>query len=93
MHIVTVLINSLEATFLTISSNVKVPLEVRRQRGSVPRVGDLNAGDLGSNSGLGLLNNFVLGDPRGKFPSFEIAKWFASYQLGFFRRSGLNSCR
>ena len=38
-----------------------------RQHGSVVRVGDLNAGDPGSNSRLGLLNEFVLGDPRGKF--------------------------
>ena len=29
------------------------------------RVGDLNAGDPGSNPRLGLLNEFVLGDPRG----------------------------
>ena len=39
----------------------------RRQSGSVVRVGDLNAGDLGSNPQLGLLNEFVLSDPRGKF--------------------------
>ena len=31
------------------------------------RVGDLNVEDLGSNPQLGLLNEFVLGDPRGKF--------------------------
>ena len=31
------------------------------------RVGDLNAGDPGTNPRLGLLNGFVLGDPRGKF--------------------------
>ena len=31
------------------------------------RAGDLNAEDLGSNPQLGLLNGFVLGDPRGKF--------------------------
>ena len=29
--------------------------------------GDLNAGDPGSNLRLGLLNVFVLGDPRNKF--------------------------
>ena len=39
---------------------------ILRQRGSVVRVGNLNAGDPGSNP-LGLLNEFVLGDPRGKF--------------------------
>ena len=39
----------------------------RRQRDSVVRAGDLNAGDPGSNPRLGLLNEFVLGDPRGKF--------------------------
>ena len=31
------------------------------------RVGEMNAEDLGSNSRLGLLNEFVLGDPKGKF--------------------------
>ena len=31
------------------------------------KVGDLNAGDPGSNPRLRLLNEFVLGDPRGKF--------------------------
>ena len=31
------------------------------------RVEALNAEDLGSNPRLGLLNEFVLGDPRGKF--------------------------
>ena len=40
---------------------------ILRQRGSVVRVGNLNAGDPGSNPRLGLLNEFVLGDPRGKF--------------------------
>ena len=39
----------------------------RRQRGSVVRVGDLNTENLGSNPQLGLLNEFVLGEPRGKF--------------------------
>ena len=39
----------------------------RRQRGLVVRVGDLNTEDPGSNPRLGLLNGFVLGDPRGKF--------------------------
>ena len=38
----------------------------RRQRGSVVRVGDLYAEDPGSNPLLGLLNEFVLGDPRDK---------------------------
>ena len=38
-----------------------------RQRGSVVRVGNLNAEDPGSNPRLGLLNEFVLGDLRGKF--------------------------
>ena len=38
-----------------------------RQRGSVVRVGDLNAEDPGSNPRLGLLNEFILCDPRGKF--------------------------
>ena len=42
-------------------------LSLRRQRGSVIRVGDLNAEDSGSNPRLGLLNEFVLGDPRGNF--------------------------
>ena len=37
-----------------------------RQHGSVVRVGALNAEDAGSNPRLGLLNEFVLGDPRGK---------------------------
>ena len=36
------------------------------QRGSVVRVGDLNAEDPGSNPRHELLNEFVLGDPRGK---------------------------
>ena len=36
-------------------------------RGSVVRVRDLNAEDPGSNLQLGLLNDFVLGDPWGKF--------------------------
>ena len=40
---------------------------LRRQCGSVVRVGALNAGDPHSNPRLGLLNEFVLGDPRGKF--------------------------
>ena len=44
-----------------------VNLFVKRQRDSVVRVGDLNAGDPGSNPQLGLLNEFVLGDPRGNF--------------------------
>ena len=39
---------------------------IRRQRGSVVRVGDLYAEDAGSNPLLGLLNEFVLGDPRDK---------------------------
>ena len=38
-----------------------------RQRDSVVRVGDLITEDPGSNPRLGLLNEFVLGDPRGKF--------------------------
>ena len=38
-----------------------------RQRGSVIRVGDLNAEDPGSNPPFRLRNEFVLGDPRGKF--------------------------
>ena len=38
----------------------------RRRRGSVGRVGDLNAEDPGSILRLGLLNEFVLGDPRDK---------------------------
>ena len=33
----------------------------------VVRVGDLNAGDPGSDPRLGLLNEIVLGDPWGKF--------------------------
>ena len=37
------------------------------QRGSMVRVGDLNAEDPGSNHRLGLLNEFILSDPRGKF--------------------------
>ena len=41
--------------------------ESRRQCGSVVRVGDLNVEDPGSNPRLGLLNVFVLGDPRGNF--------------------------
>ena len=56
----------------------------RRQRGSVVRVGDLYAEDPGSNPRLGLLNEFVLGDPRDKtHHALLIANWFASYQLGF----------
>ena len=48
------------------------------------RVGDLDAEDPGSNPRLGLLNEFALGDPRGKFTTLcKIANWFASYQLGF----------
>ena len=39
----------------------------RRQRVSVVRVQGLNAEDPGSNPRLGLLNEFVLGDPRGNF--------------------------
>ena len=31
------------------------------------RVEDLNAEDLGSNPQLGLMNGFVIGDPRDKF--------------------------
>ena len=31
------------------------------------RVGDLNAEDPDSNPRLGLLNEFILSDPRGKF--------------------------
>ena len=46
-------------SWLVIARNLK-------QRGSVVRVGDLNAEDPGSNSRLGLLNEFVLGDPRDK---------------------------
>ena len=38
-----------------------------RQRGSVVSVGALKADDPGSNPRLGLLNEFVLSDPRGKF--------------------------
>ena len=42
-----------------------------RQRDSVVRAGDLNTDlnteDPGLKSRLGLLNGFVLGDPRGKF--------------------------
>ena len=45
--------------------------KLRRQRGSVVRVGDLNAEDMGSNSRLGLLNEFVLGDIRGKFTTLS----------------------
>ena len=41
--------------------------EEGRQCGSVVRAGDLNAGDPGPNPRLGLLNEFVLGDPMGKF--------------------------
>ena len=40
---------------------------IRRQHGSVVRAGDLNAGGPGSNPRPGLLNEFILGDPRGKF--------------------------
>ena len=40
---------------------------VRRQRGSVVRAGDLSTEHPGSNPPLGLLNGFVLGDTRGKF--------------------------
>ena len=40
---------------------------LRRQRGSVVRAGALNPEDLGSNPQLRLLNEFVFGDPRGKF--------------------------
>ena len=39
---------------------------IKRQRGSVVRAVDLNGEDPGSNPRLGLLNGFVLGDPRGK---------------------------
>ena len=42
----------------------------RRQLGSVVRLGDLNAKDLDSNPRLGLLNEFLLGDPRGNFAMF-----------------------
>ena len=38
-----------------------------RLRGSVVRVGYLNAEDLGSNLILGLLSGFVPGDPNVKF--------------------------
>ena len=37
------------------------------QHGIVVRFGGLNAVDPDSNPGLGLLNEFVLSDPRGKF--------------------------
>ena len=59
-----------------------VGLSSRKQRGSVVRVGDLNTEDPGSNPRLGLLNEFVFGDPRGKSTTLctEIANWFASYQ-------------
>ena len=50
-----------------ICTNVNKKVIGRRRRGSVVRVGDLNAEDLGSNPQLGLRNEFVLGDPRGKF--------------------------
>ena len=48
-------------------SRVNYAVHVRRRLGSVVRVGDLNAGDPGSNPQLRLLNEFFLGDPRGKF--------------------------
>ena len=38
-----------------------------RQHGPVVRVGDLNGEDPGSNPRHGLLDEFVLGDPRDKF--------------------------
>ena len=41
-------------------------LYVWKQRGSVVRVGDLNAEVPGSNPRLGLLSGFVLDDPWGK---------------------------
>ena len=41
--------------------------KVWRQRGSVVRVRDLNTEDPGSNPRLRLLNELVVGDPRGKF--------------------------
>ena len=51
---------------------------MRRQRGSVFRIGDLNADDLGPNPQVGLLNGFALGDPSQIHHAL-----FASYQLGF----------
>ena len=45
-----------------------------RQSGLVVRVGDLNVEDPGLNPRLGLLNEFVLGDPRGKFTTLCIRK-------------------
>ena len=42
-------------------------MEYNKQHGSVVRVGDLNVEHPGLNPQLGLLNEFVLGDPRNKF--------------------------
>ena len=56
----------------------------RRQRGSVVRVGNFNAEDLGTNPRLGLQHGFVVADPKSKFfMLLNIASWFAFYQLGF----------
>ena len=59
-----------EAEFQIKASEIKNGLNtgrLRRQRGSVVRAGDLNAEDPGSNPLFGLMNGFVLGDPRDNF--------------------------
>ena len=52
------------------------------QRGSVVRVGDLNAEDPASNPRLGLPNEFLLGDPRANSPRLVNSQLVCLLPLG-----------